>query len=332
MWRRALIASGTVATIAAVVFLLVQARRGNRPSPAAGEHAVATAPLPEAVAGVRGGAGAAEPPAGDAPGVEALGALATDAAGNLVLDENVRRFFDDFLTALGEASLDAIRARLEAAIDRRLPPGAARQARELLARYLAFRAAVRELSGDPGDLEARVARIRALRRSYLGEEADRELFATQDAVTDAELERRRIAAAALDQDERARRLAEVEARLPEPLRVVRERAMAPVVAMQHEEALRREGASAEDIQAYRTATFGPEAASRLAALDEQRLAWQARLDQFRAQRAQVESSISDEAARTQELARIFEAEFSPPERLRVEALERIAQHPLPWSR
>jgi len=95
-------------------------------------------------------------------------------------------------------------------------------------------------------------------------------------------------AEAVSDEERARRLADAEATLPEPLRVVREQAMAPVVAMQHEAALRASGASPADIQADRTAKFGPEAAQRL-----------------------------------------LESEFSPAERLRVAALERIAEHPLP---
>jgi lipase chaperone LimK len=323
---------GLAAAVAAVLLFTLLRRGPTEPLPAAveprpaivTEHAVAP-PGPSAPSA------AGRPLPGSFAGGDVVGSLAVDASGRLVVDENVRRFFDHFLTALGEESLDEIRQRIEAEIARRLPPGAAEQARDLLRRYLAFRAAVARRDDARGDLAERVAQIRAIRRAEMGEPAATQLFASQDALTDVELERRKIMAENLGDDERARRLADAESRLPESLRVVREQALAPVVAMQHEEALRQSGASAADITAYRTQAFGPEAAQRLAALDEQRTRWQARLAGFRAERARLEATIGDEATRNRELARLLEAQFSPSEQLRVAALERIAEHPLPWA-
>jgi lipase chaperone LimK len=322
----------TVAAAALVLFYVLRHTdsAGAPSSVAAVEPRPAPALAPPArLASPAASPAAARPLPLSLAGTEVVGGLAVDASGHLILDDNVRRFFDYFLTALGEESLDDIRQRIESEIARRLPPDAAAQAREVLRRYLAFRAAAARLDATTGDLAARVAAIRAVRRAEMGDEAATKLFASQDALTDVELERRAVMAENLGDDERARRLAAAEARLPDSLRVVREAALAPVVAMQHEEALRQSGASAADITAYRTATFGPEAAQRLAALDEQRARWQARLDGFRAERARLEATISDEATRNRELMRLFASEFSEAERLRVAALERIAEHPLP---
>ena len=203
-------------------------------------------------------------------GTDVDGGLAVDAAGDLVLDEDVRRFLDYFLSATGEEPDAVIRARIAAAIDARLPARAARQAHELAERYVGCRDRARALSAD-GDLAARLAAVRDLRRGCLGDDAAAALFAEEDAEAD-----RALAGAA-----------------PRPAQ-----------PWQREDALRAAGAGPAEIRALREAAFGPDGADRLEALDRARAAWRARLDAYRGGRATL-------------------ADFSPEERVRVEALERI---------
>jgi len=328
---------GAVAVVTLVALLYFATRRSSsqdlaavRPQPRAAAVAGTERSTPApSHAGRRAARSAAlRPLPFSLAGTDEVGGLAVGAGGDLVIDENLRRFFDYYLTALGEETIDEIRARLEAEIERRLPERAAKQARELLARYLELRSALADLGEKEGDLAQRVAEIRQLRRRLLGDEAATRMFVTGDALTDVELERQSLAAANLGDEERARRMAEAEAKLPEPLRVIREKAEAPVVSMKHEEALRQSGASAADIQAYRTARFGPEAAVRLSALDDRRAAWQGRVDAFRAARAEIEAAVPDVTLRNQRVAELVDSTFSGSEHIRIEALERIGGHPL----
>ena len=120
---------------------------------------------------------------------EVDGALRVDFAGNLVLDEEVRRFFDYFLTATGEEAPAVIRARIDSVLDTRLPAPAAGQGRDLLRRYLAYREAAQELGAD-GDLEARRVAVQSLRNHHLGAEAAEKLFASELAPPDPHPEER----------------------------------------------------------------------------------------------------------------------------------------------
>ncbi|HEX7842776.1 MAG TPA: lipase secretion chaperone, partial [Kofleriaceae bacterium] len=125
--------------------------------------------------------------------------------------------------------------------------------------------------------------------------------------------------------ERERRLAEIDARLPAAVQKARAAATAPIDEMNREQAMRAAGASDDQIAAARTANLGAEAAARLADLDRTRAAWNARLAQFRAQRAQLLADPRlDDAERRRRIDALLEQSFTPQERIRVEALDRIS--------
>ena len=208
-------------------------------------------------------------------------------AARLVVDEELRRFFDHHLAGAGEEDEAAARGRIDAILDATLAPSAAAEGHELLDRYLDLRRAGLRLDVN-GDLEARWAAVRALRRDILGDEAARAMFLSEDAELDAALARRPGLPALTAADAET---------------------VAPLVALQAEVAL-----PPSEVQALRERTFGAEGAARLAALDEARAAWQARLADYQARRA----------ANATDAPRLLETLFSPEERLRVQALERIA--------
>jgi lipase chaperone LimK len=271
-----------------------------------------------------------EPGAGVAPslaGTRVAGALPVDAGGHLVVVPEVREWFDWFLAAGGELPPEALRARLEAGIERRLDPPADAEARALLARYLAYREAVRALAEEGGaelDLERRFQRLRELRRAHLGDAAA-VFFGAEEARTRVELERRRVARdAGLSAAERAARLEALEAELPAEVRATREAVLAAQRLRAEEAALREAGAGPGEIQALRERRVGAEAAARLEALDRRRADFAARLARYREARDVLEArGFADAAAREAALEALRAAHFREPERTRVRALDRL---------
>ena len=85
--------------------------------------------------------------------------------------------------------------------------------------------------------------------------------------------------------------------------------------------MRAAGATDEDLHAVRAASYGEEAADRLAELDRQRAAWKARLDAFRKARAAIEGSESDPARRQAAIQQLLDASFTPQEQIRVAAAD-----------
>jgi lipase chaperone LimK len=248
-----------------------------------------------------------------------------DASGHLVISIELRRLFDHFLAASGEEPIATMRARIIAVLRARLPAVAAAEAVEILDRYLAYREAARHLvpTSDP---VAGLGQVHDLRARFFSPAVTKAFFADEEAATYAGLARRDVLSdTTLSPDERDRRLAEIDARTPAAVREARAAAMAPVDEMNREAALRAAGASDQQITAARTAAFGADAAARLADLDRTRAAWDARLAAFRAQRAALLADPRlDDAERQRRLDELLAQSFTPPERVRVEALDRIA--------
>ena len=90
--------------------------------------------------------------------------------------------------------------------------------------------------------------------------------------------------------------------------------------------LRASGAPAAEIRALRERSFGADAADRLEQLDRQRAVWQQRLDDYREARDATERNASlDAGARDRAIETLRAERFTPEERLRVVALDRIRE-------
>jgi lipase chaperone LimK len=324
----------TRASIAGAVVLgglagLVLVRHAWTEAPATA-HSLADAPVERAPAArqarVPAVAPEAPPPAlpGSLDGTDADGALQVDRAGHLVVDLELRRLFDHFLAATGEESPATIRARIVAALRARLPAAAAAEGVAILDRYLAYRDAARLLAPSQ-DLAATLDEVHDLRRRMFSPEVARAFFADEEAAIYAALAQRAVALdPALSAEERDRRLAEIEARIPAAAREARDAAMAPLDAWTRETAMRAAGASEQQIATARTAALGADAAARLADLDRARAAWDTRLARFRAERAALLADPRlDDAERGRRIDELLARSFSAPERIRVEALDRL---------
>ncbi len=254
------------------------------------------------------------------------GVLVRDTNGRFVPTRDALDLFDYFFSASGEEPDAQIRARIETVIAEQLDDPA--PALDLLDHYLGYRAEARSLFTDENTaalpLERRLQRIRELRRAHFGDLAEA-LFAEEEERWRADIERLHVLhEPALSDEERAARLAALDAELPESVREARDAATAASSLRHDEERLRAEGASDAEIDALREARFGREAAERLAALDQARAAWHARVSAYRAERERVSALEPDDTvARAAAIAVLREAHFHGAERLRIEALERL---------
>jgi lipase chaperone LimK len=334
--RRAVLAT-LVAVLAAGV-LLGRSRtsrdlRSDGPEPATEGSARLDPTITSVGEAARGDAGSLARPR-SLRGTRVDGGLATDADGHFVPTLDARRLFDYFLTASGEVSDEALHARIQYEIERRLPATAAREATELCERYLAYRDRVRELAtvdvpGD-ADLDARLATLIAIRREVLGPVAAEAFFAEEEADARRMLEARRIANdPSLTPEERAERVEAVftaaEADLPAEVREARAAGRLATSLRSAEAEVRARGGDDAAVAALRERLAGPEAAARLADLDRQRNEWQGRLDGFRAARDRIrrDPALAPEAQEAA-IARLADESFTPAERRRIEALDRIA--------
>jgi len=253
--------------------------------------------------------------------------IATASAGaSLVLEPGLIRLFDHYLTTLGERSLEEIRAQLARELAQRYAPAAARQAVDVLDRYIAFREALRAAAPAPPRggrgvdlLRERLRAMRAIRSRYFGDAEARALFGPADREAADALSRMAVAQdPALDAETRRRRLAEIEASEPAEVRAARDASTAIARLDDAVRQARARGASDDDVWHLRAAATSPEAANRLADLDREEAAWQARIADYLAQRRQVLAG----GAAPEAIADLRGRMFTATEQRRLAAYER----------
>lgn len=251
-------------------------------------------------------------------------------AGELVLDEGLRRLFDYHLAAVGELPLTQIVANIEAELDRQLPPKAAQAAKRLLKQYLEFKTALQALELDPrlsGDavaaLQARLATVRQLRSRYFSLQESAALFGWQDRYDDDALARRVVQAdAALSAEQKRERLAELDRQAPPEILAARQAPVQHLALADSVAAARAKGADDVAVYRLRAETVGPEAAERLAALDREEAAWQGRIQRYQADLAAIRTKAGlSEAERQTAIEQLRQAQFDAQERLRLTAYE-----------
>ena len=272
-----------IAALALAVAALWWRRERSAPPPVAGAADLPAAVVREPVAPVLAAAPAVVAVAADLRppslrGTAVDGDLVLDARGDLVATADAIRLFDYFLTTLGEVDLAGVRA-LVAAEARRRVPGREDQALALFDRYVGYlddaRAAAQQHA--PGDgvhpltaAREQLDRLEELQRARFGDDAAR-VFGDDNTLARAILDRSEVEGREdLSPADRRARLEAIEAQLPPAVREARARMRAPAEARAEVEALRRRGASAEEIRALRVRYFGEEAADRLEELDRQR--------------------------------------------------------------
>lgn len=270
-------------------------------------------------------------------GTEVDGSLLADDNGDLIINHDIKRIFDYFLSTLGAESLIDIEQRLRAYIRHQLPAKAAQQAEQLLEDYLALNQALltleptAEVDGDArnpqdtGLLRERLSSIQSLRRQHLPADVIDTFYADDDALDQLALGRMDIMQdRTLSAEQRTQALAELEQSLPSHLQRVmnelnKQQQLSTLTAR-----LRHHGGSDAELYQLRESYYGSDAADRLAQLDQSRQQWQSRMNRWLSDRDNLLAVRGlDAADRQQQIDRLRQEYFEPAELRRVEVLERI---------
>lgn len=255
------------------------------------------------------------------------GDIKTLQGDQLVVDAELGHLFDYYLAGLGEKDLDAIRTEIERELDRRLKPGPARQAKQLLSSYLAYKQALAGVdsqlapSGDVAQsARARLVAMRALRSTYFTPEQSAGLFGATDMADDDAVARLEVDNdKTLSAEQKRAKVAELDRRMPAALREERE-APAKIIRLEESVArLRAGGAGDNEVYSLRAATFSPEAAARLADVDRDEAAWKARIGAYLNQRATLMAQPAQQ--KDAALQQLRDSSFTPEEQRRLGAYE-----------
>ena len=264
-------------------------------------------------------------------GTEVDGNFRVDAAGNLIISEDIRRIFDYFLASIGEESLDAGVSRLRNYIDSQLQEPARARAQALLEQYLSYKRELVLLELDLPQMTSldamrqRETAVQTLRARLFDSETHQAFFAREEGYNRFTLERLALQHdSTMSAEEKGVAVDRLRASLPEEL----QDAVLPQLQQelrQHTTRLQAEGASAAQIRQMRQQLVGAEATTRLEALDSQRQSWQRRLDDYITAKAKIQVneglSSGDKRAAIEALAA---ERFDERERLRLDAAEQLA--------
>ncbi len=264
-------------------------------------------------------------------GTRSDGDLKIAADDTLVVDAELGRMFDYYLSAMGEKSLDAIKVEAERELDRKLKPNAAKQAKRLLAQYLDYKRALVEVEKDQkltgstaAIVKARLAAMQKVRAQFFTAKEAEGLFGFSDAYDMDAVARIEVADdKSLTDAQKAEKLAKIDANMTPQLREEREAPLRIVKAEEAVKAMREKGASEQDIYRFRSTTFSPDAAARLAEVDQEEAAWKTRIANYLAERNKIMSEMAQqsESSRQAALAQLRMARFSAEEQSRLVAYE-----------
>ncbi|WP_268237232.1 lipase secretion chaperone [Undibacterium terreum] len=254
------------------------------------------------------------------------GKLEANANGDLIASAELRRMFDYYLSALGEKSLEAIRAEIEKELDRKLQPGAAASAKDLLGRYLAYKRELADveknsqLAGNSAaSIRGRYAAMQIARGHFFSSAESQAMFGFDDAYDKDAVARLEISQDNnLSDAQKKAKLAALDAAMPPALREEKE---APFIVVKLEEkanVLRAQGGSEDDVYRMRAATVSPEAAARLAEVDREDAEWKNRISAYQAARRQILGSGGDNSLAIQQLR---DRQFTASEQKRLAAYE-----------
>jgi len=221
------------------------------------------------------------------------------AAGDvLVVDAQLVDLFDYYLSAVGEKPLDAIRKEIEQELDRRLAPNAASEAKRLLGNYIEYKTALVALDQDPqlggnglAAIRRRMEKMHEMRARFFSPAENKGMFGSGDAADMDTLARMEIGQdKSLSEAQKQEKLAALDAAMPASLREARAAPLKIVKLEDNAAKMRQQGASEDDIYRMRAAALSPEAAARMAEVDQGEAAWKSRIAAYLAERSKLSSA------------------------------------------
>lgn len=313
----------------------VQARSASAPPSAGGAFIGSVGSTQDPIA--------AQPP--ELADTQAPDGLHVDAQGHLIMEAANREVFDYFLDV--PASLPETRrvAMAEAHLRAKLTTPALTEAQSLLQRYLGYRKAlaaqgedrrakpsIEQLQQRPeliGTLRQQLAARAALRQQYLGRDVAQAWYGDDDAMDAAALDRMAVMIdPSLTPEQRATRIAAIDANLPPSVQQARRDASAPLMLANDMASWTKQGLSDAQIRQRLSAQgINDVVADRLIQGNREDADWHARYDAYARERDRISHFAGlSESDRAAQIAQLRQQTFTASnERLRAQALDGLAQ-------
>lgn len=263
-------------------------------------------------------------------GTQVPGKLMTDSQGYLIADSSSKAIMDYFLSLSGEMPDATIRKLMEQWARQNAGAIAAADLLDLLDRYHHYRTAF--ASGDyaahysgngDDDIRRKLQMRQQLRQDTFGADTANTLFADEDRYDRFSLERHDIMTSDRSDEEKAAALQALRHTLPEPLAKQYQQQYDLQHLPAREQSMKQQGANAADLYAFRQQQFGEAAAMRLQKLEEQRLAWQNRYQNYTQQRDLINHAALSSNDKKEQLDALRARLFNASEQQRAAALDRL---------
>lgn len=266
--------------------------------------------------------------------------LLEDGDGNLVPTPGLRDIFDYFLSVLGEEPLEVIVARINAYLASNLSVSAAAQARTVLGNYLDYRESLAEVEQVGGvnanqlDLlavQTQQDEVRALRQRYFDAGVNEAFFARDDALDRFAVARMKVLQDDnLSAEEQAAQLESLRQQLPMEMQQELDDVSRYQDLRTLTQSWQEQGGNEAELRQIREQTVGAAAADRLEALEQERAAFEQRMQNWLGERqAILSNSALSEADREHQIETLRAQQFDDTERVRVRTLERIHDNSAP---
>lgn len=261
--------------------------------------------------------------------------LEVTSDGQLVVNANLRRLFDYFLTLDGEEPLDTILARIEELLKNHLPETAQARAIEVLHQYFDLKNAEIALAlqmdenykatGQRYSVAEMRRLLRDLRASNLDPEAYNGFFGVEDKRDDYTLARLKIQEDdSLTAEEKKAALAALDHMLPEADQIHLQQERQTESVYSEVEKARSEGASDAEIFHIREQAFGAKAAQRYAEADAKKAQWESRISAYRQEREEILNNPGiTEQDKNYQIDRLRQQHFEGNELKRIPVIDRI---------
>jgi len=260
-------------------------------------------------------------------GTDIDGGLTVNEQGHFVPDQNALTLFDYFFQLSGEVADEAIVNTVKQLIAQNLQQPAMGEVLAFFDQYLEYRQLAEEsffTEGNLDDYAERYQLLLVIRTEIFGEQLSRQLYGDDEQLLNRLENRERLQDPGLTLEEKSVIEEEMVGQLSNEEQVVYQRSQDIVELSAMNRSLKEQRASEEDVYQAREEIFGEEAAQRLQALDQQRVLWQQRYDDYREQRAAIERNTHlSELEKQQEISSLQLQSFDQQELLRVRALDQI---------
>jgi lipase chaperone LimK len=257
-------------------------------------------------------------------GTQVNGRIREDANGELVVDRDLRRLFDYFLTLRGLYPQDFVDQLITDYMAQFVGDKASAQARQLLEQYQSYQADTKSMveNADVGlsveDMRYLVDQRQHIRREHFDDETVAAFFGDLERYEEHQLEAMRIGLDPyLSPAERQRQLEQNDARLPSHMYENRRRTFR---YNRLKSALEQAGSQSE-VMAKVAEQYGDKAAERMRQVEREHQQWQAKVKAALARKQQI---YADESLYPEEQDAMWERyqvrTFTATERRRFEAL------------